>query len=282
MTGAALARLTIKVLAPLLGADRAQRATAQAYAVAYLVFYYVTIQYARAALGILWVVLTPVTFLAIYLPVLTYVFKADLPNATGPYDYALFMVGGFLPWGAFADSVGQGSGSIAQNAGIVRHAPMPPALLPVVKVTGSFLGLVIGVVVYAIVLAAVGRFPGVRLVLLPVALVLYYAFTLGVTWFLASASVFARDLVQLIPTFLLVEFFACPIVYHPDMAPGPLGGVVRWNPLTPFLALFRAALAPTAAFAWGDLALAGAWALVAFAVGTFTFKKLEDGFTDAL
>lgn len=283
MTGASLARLAQTLVTPVLGAERAGRAVAQAYAVLYLVFYYLSVQYAKAALGLLWVLLTPAIFLAVYLPVLLYVFKAEPPpGIKDATDYALFLLGGFLPWGAFAEGFGQGSQSIVANQGIVRHSPTPAAMLPVIKVTSSFVALMIATGIFLVVLASFDRFPGVRLLLLPLAALLLYLFTLGATWFTSSVSVYLRDVLHVVPTILLVEFFACPIVYAPSQAAGVLAPFVAWNPLTPFLALFRAAVAPDAPFAWWDLGLAGGWAAAALLIGGLTFRRLQDGFNDAL
>jgi lipopolysaccharide transport system permease protein len=250
--------------------------------VLYLVYYYLSAQYARAVLGIVWVVLTPLLFLAVYLPVLTKVFNGKLAGATGPYDYALYMIAGFLPWSAFSEGFGQGAGSVVNSANIVRHAPMPPSLLPAIRVSSAFTALAVGIAIYIPVLAMLGRFPGARLLLLGPSLLVFYVFTLGVSWLASSLAVYVRDILQLLPTLLMIEFFACPVVYHPDDAPGALRTLVQWNPITPFLAIFRASLAPAAEFAWIDLAAATAWAVGALLVGSRTFRHLEGGFGDAL
>lgn len=278
-----LARLALAALGPLIGEARARQVVGQTCAVLFLVYYYLALQYARAALGLLWVLLTPAIFLAVYLPVLLYVFRVEPPPGTrDATDYALFLLGGFLPWGAFAEGLGQGSQSIVANTSIVRHSPTPPALLPVIKVTAAFVALLIGTALFVGVLAAFGRFPGVRLALLLPAVALLYGFTLGVTWLASSVSVYVRDVLQVVPTVLLVEFFAAPVVYAPSQAPGLYGALVHWNPLSPYLALFRAAVAPAAPFAWSDLGLASAWTVVALVVGALSFRRLQDGFGDAL
>jgi lipopolysaccharide transport system permease protein len=277
-----LPQACVRALTPVVGASSAELAIARLYAVFYLVFYYVSAHYARALLGIVWLVLTPLLFLAVYVPVLTHVFHGELPGSTSPYDYALFIVTGFLPWGAFSDGFAQGAASVAANPGVVRHAPIPPSFLPLIRVSAAFTGLLVGIVILLPVLAALGRFPGERLVLLAPSFVLLYGFTLGVSWLASSLAVFVRDVLQLIPTLLLIEFFACPVVYHPSQAKGLLDTFVQWNPITPFLALFRASLAPTAEFAWHDLGVACAWTLGALVVGIATFKRYEGDFGDAL
>ena len=284
MIGASLAPLAIRLTTPFVGSTRAQWLVARGYAIAYLVYFQLTAQNAKATLGLLWVVMAPALFLAVYLPILTYVFHAKLPGGT-ELDYALFIVVGYLLWGAFSDGFLQGASSIALNPGAVQNSAAPAGLLPVVKVTTAFAGLFATLLLYLAILVVVGRFPGVRLVLAPVAFTLFYAFTLGAALLFSSVAVYFRDLLQLLPTLLLLEFFACPIVYAPSMVTGRIALVLQVNPLTPFLALFRAALAPTASFApfaWLDLGLASAWAFGLLVLGTLVFRKLQDGFSDAL
>src|SRR5690606_38036067 len=56
------------VLSPLLGPDRSRRAAAYLYAVGLLLVYSFQEQHRRAVLGLLWMLATPVLFLAVYLP----------------------------------------------------------------------------------------------------------------------------------------------------------------------------------------------------------------------
>jgi ABC-type polysaccharide/polyol phosphate export permease len=277
-----LPQALVTCLGPVLGSSRAEFVVARVYAVFYLVFYYLSAQYARALLGILWIVLTPLLFLAIYLPVLTLAFHGKLSESDSSYDLAFFMVAGILPWAAFSDGFGQAAGCLVSSPGIVRHAPIPPSLLPAIRVSGAFTGLLIGLTVFVVVLSGLGRFPGVRLLLLPPSFVLFFCFTLGLSWLASSVSVHVRDMLPFLPTLLQIEFFACPIVYPPSLAPGVFTTLIHLNPLTPFLALFRAALGPSAPFAWMDLAFASVWSLSALVLGFRTFRKLEDGFGDAL
>jgi ABC-type polysaccharide/polyol phosphate export permease len=266
----------------MMGSTKAQILVSRIYAVIHLVSFQLSAQYSKAALGIVWVILTPALFLAVYLPVLTYVFKATLPGAQSPYDFPLFMIVGYLAWMAFSDGFLQGASSIAHNPSVIQNSPAPPILLPVVKVTAAFVGLAITLALYLVIAACLGRFPGERLLLLPVAFGIFYVFTLGAALIFASIAVYVRDVLQLLPTLLLIEFFACPIVYASSLVAGRMALALAANPLTPLLAILRASLAPVAPFAWMDLGLASAWACVLMLVGWFLFRRLQDGFSDAL
>jgi ABC-type polysaccharide/polyol phosphate export permease len=281
---ARLALALIRVLTPVVGEPRAQWLVGRTYALLYLARYYLVAQYAKASLGVLWVALAPVLLAAVYLPVFLFIFKAKLPQRESNLDYALFALAGLMVWAAVQDALGQGVGALIHNASIVRHAPTPPAMLPVVKVLGAFAGLGVGLAIFVVVLVATGQSPGARVVLVPVAFALLLAATLGFALLLAVAAAYVRDVAQALPTVLAVEFFAAPIVYPLASADGSpwILFAIRANPLTPFLALARAGLLPWEPFAWSDLGLATAWGLGTLAVGAWTFRKLEAGLSDVL
>jgi ABC-type polysaccharide/polyol phosphate export permease len=278
--GARAALAFVRVLTPIAGEPRAQWVVGRAYALLYLARYSIAAQYGKALLGILWVAISPLLLIAVYLPVFLYVFQGKLPGGGTPFDYALFCLVGLMAWAAVQDALGQGAGSLVYNASIVRHAPTPPAMLPIVKVLGSFAGLGFGVLVLVVVFACAGRSSGARLALAPVAYLLFLAATLGVALALAALSAYVRDVLQMLPTLLAIEFFAAPIVYEPT--DGFIAIAVGFNPLSPFLKLFRAALIAGQPFLWGDLGLAAAWAALAVVAGGAIFRRLEAGLGDVV
>jgi lipopolysaccharide transport system permease protein len=279
---ARLAFALIRILAPAIGEPRAQWLVSRVYAILYLVRFYIASQLARTSLGFLWVGLAPLLLVAVYLPIFLVVFKVRLPGHDSPLDYTLFALVGLIAWNSVADAIAQSTGSLVYNATVVRHAPTPPIMLPIIKVLTAFVWLVVGFAVLIVILAAMGRNPGVRLALLPGALGLLLAFLVGLGLFLSAAAAYVHDLVQVLPTLLAVEFFAAPITYAPEMVTGRLVPIVQWNPLTPFLALFRCSFLPWEPFAWSDLALAGAWATGVFVLGIVTFRALEGGLRDVV
>jgi ABC-2 type transport system permease protein len=273
----------ISALGPVLGEPRAQWLVGRVYALVYLARYYLAAQHARARLGVFWVALAPLLLMAVYLPVFLYVFKQRLPDRPSELDYALHCLVGLMAWAAVSEAIGQGGGSLVTHSSIVRHAPTPPAMLPIVKVLGAFAGLAVGLATFLLVLALSGNWPGVRLVMLPVSFGLLLVATIGATLALSALAAYVRDLLQALPTLLAVEFFAAPIVYPLSKEWDPwIQFGLGLNPLTPFLSLLRASLLPWHPFAWDDLGLACAWTAGAVVVGGAVFRKLEPGLGDVV
>lgn len=282
------ARLLTRALSGPLGPTRARALVGRVYTVLTMVLYSVQAQYERTLLGLLWALVTPLLFLAVYLPLFTIVFNVRMEGAeSDPLHFPLYVIGGFLAWNGFTEGFNSGATSLVMNPGVVKHSPAPPAILPLVKVLSSFVALCAGLVIFVLLLTAVGRFPGTRLFLLPVAVGLLFVFTWGLALMVSALAMLLRDVLQIVTTVLLVEFFACPLIYSRAMVLGPHGDrldlllMLEVNPLTPFFDLFRAGLLPDHPYTWGTVVLAACWASLALAVGRYVFLRLEGSFADA-
>lgn len=268
------------LLRPLLGAAGAGRAVGYAYAVVTLVAYAFHEQYRRAALGLLWVLLTPVLFLAVYLPL-----SATLAGAAAsPADRAagaLHVALGFLAWIAVVEGVQGGATSLVTNPDVVRNAPIPLSVLPCVRVGAALLRAAIGLsLLLALLALGLAPWPGQRLALLPVALAALGGLALGLALLISAVAAVFRDLLQIVPTLLLLWFFASPIVFLPRGLGEEYAALVRLNPVTPGVTLLRAAFNPAAPLEARDLWLAAGWAAASLLLGAAVFRLLSRRFAD--
>lgn len=276
------ARLATAAVKPFLGAPRAEALVGRGYALIALVYYSLRAQYARAALGLLWSLLTPLLFMAVYLPLFLYVFRAPDAVPGGELAFPMYVIIGFLAWNAFTEAIQSGAGSLVYNTNVVRHSPTPSIMLPLIKVTASFVGLGVGLVCLAVALLAFGFRPGWNICFLPVAVLLSFVFTAGLVLLVAALAMYVRDVLQILSTILLIEFFAVPILYPITMIPERFRIYIELNPLTPFLNIIRGSLFPTAVpLEPRDIGLAAAYALGSLVLGLLVFKRLEPGFSDA-
>lgn len=265
-----------RALGPIVGRERARRAVGWTYAVVTLVSYSIKVQYARAFLGMLWTLVAPALLVAVYLPVLSGNVDAAAHELLGPdrLAFPLYVVIGFLVYGAFGQAIQNGASSLALSPEVVHHSPIPLSILPLVKVAQAVVGLVFSLSVVLIVVIATSGWPGFRIVLVAPAMFFLFLTTLGIALVLSGIAVLFRDTIQILSALLLVEFFAVPIVYLPTSLTGTQALLMQANPLAPLLALFRAALNPHYPFAWMDLGLAAAWSVPLFVAGRLVFRRL--------
>tara|TARA_R110002072_G_scaffold51608_2_gene138384 strand:- start:365 stop:1198 length:834 start_codon:yes stop_codon:yes gene_type:complete len=273
------------ILSPIVGEKSARERVGYAYAVWTLLVYNLRAQHGRAVLGVLWTLLVPLIFLAVYVPILSGMMSgssgAEDLIGSGRLAFPVYVLCGFLPWMAFVDAVQSGGACLASNAGVVHHSPIPLTILPIVKVLNGLVGLLLGSGFLFLFLAAVGRFPGPSVLLFPVAVALLGALAAGLALLFSALTVYVRDMIQIVATILQIEFFAAPLLYTPDMIGNPIGEMlIAANPMTPYLNLFRASFIREFPFAALDLVLAVVYAAVALIVGTVVFRKLELGMAD--
>lgn len=266
------------LLRPLLGDDAARRGCGHVYAIWTLVLYSFQEQHRRAFLGLLWLFFTPILFLAVYLPVASTIVPPDQSERLGgPYAFSIFVALGFVAWICFVEGVQGGATSLVTNPDLVRHSPIPLWVLPAVKVLAAVVRVVICVAILLGLLTALGRWPGTRLLLFPVALLSLAGFTCGLALITASVAAVFRDLLQVLSTLLLVWFFAAPITYIPE---GRLLTLALMNPITPSLTLLRASFLPAYAYTAADVGMALAWAALSLVLGSLVFRRLSWSFAD--
>lgn len=270
-------------LRPLFGDERARRACGYLYAVVTLVAYTFEEQYRRAVLGLVWVLLTPLLFLAVYVPIS--IALAPLTGdslaqrAAGPLHVAL----GFLAWIAFVEGVQNGATSLVTSPDVVRTSPISLSVLPAVRVLAALFRSASGMALLLLLFLAAGGRPGARVFLLPLALAALGGLILGLALLASAVAAVFRDLLQVLPTLVLLWFFASPVVFLPSDS-SALGEMHRWvlllNPVTPALNLVRASFLAGAPLGSRDLVMACGWAAISLALGGLVFRRLSPRFGD--
>lgn len=193
-------------------------------------------RFSGSALGIFWAVLQPLTLVAVYWFVFTYMFSRG--PASGNDGYIYFLISGLLPWLGINEGVIRSTTTIVDNAPMVRRLAFRSEILVVVPNASALIFELIGLVLFLGLLLLRGVAPRL-LWLLPFALLLQFAMQVGVGWFVAASYVVFRDLLPILGFALSVAFYLSPILYP---VAGRFEKFFVWNPMTPLLGLFRSAM----------------------------------------
>jgi ABC-type polysaccharide/polyol phosphate export permease len=200
------------------------------------------LKYKRSSLGVAWSLLNPLIMMAIY----TAVFSVFLRVVNSPHYWAL-VLGGLLSWLFFANALGSATVAFAQSANLISKVYFPIEALPVASVLANFVNFAISLVVFLVVIV-IARLPlGPSLMLLPVILLAQLAFTLGLSLFVATITVYFRDLEHLIGLALTALFYLSPVLYPLNPAALPHGAArfIPWlnlNPMSWFLESYHSVL----------------------------------------
>jgi lipopolysaccharide transport system permease protein len=233
-------------------------------------------------LGTAWAILSPLSLLALFTFVFTFVFPSRLPGHAGSLPFVIWLMSGYGPWLAINEGISSSTGSIVSNAGIIKNISFKSELLPIV---GALLGLVPLAVSFFIIVPLQlfsGIWPTAAYLALPFVVLLQIVFVSGLGLFLAALNVFVRDTALALPTVLTLLLFASPIFYRLSSYPGGIGKFLVYNPIYVIADCFRAivldgVLPPL----WMVLYLTATSALV-FIGGLLWFRRLKPFFDTRL
>jgi teichoic acid transport system permease protein len=225
-------------------------------------------------LGVLWIVLKPLSMAIIYGTIFNFV----IAGPARPEDFVQFLLVGVFVFEFFTGSFGGGAKAVTGNAKLVQSLGFPRILLPVSVVAEQAMRMIPVVALLFILLIVLGEPITWSWVLLIPILALMAVFNLGAALIVARLSVSARDVQQVIPIVNRVLFYVSGIFFNVDgaLAEVPvLLAIAQLIPTYDFVAIARDVLlgsyaAPT--IAW---IAAPAWALFAILFGVIYFWRAE-------
>jgi ABC-2 type transport system permease protein len=199
------------------------------------------VRYARSWLGYLWTIIDPLAMALIYFVVFAVIFKR--PDA-GHHPYFLFLLIGLLVWQWFNASVNETSRALLAESKLVRSTNLPRELwvirVVIAKGIEFMLSLPVLVVFVAIYIVRGDTHLNWRLIFFPVGLAVQFVLQIGIGLLLAPATVLADDTIRVVRIVLRMLFYATPIIYTLNMAPGWLQRLLWFNPLSGIMELYRA------------------------------------------
>lgn len=226
-------------------------------------------------LGWLWPLARQLAQFAVLLLIFTSVVDLEI------HDYPAFLLTGLVAWSWFSNGLTDGTGSLIAHRHLLFRPRCPAAVLPVAASAVALVDSLIALPVLLGIVAVSGDLaPSV--LFLPVLAVIQLLLVCGLAWLASAASVYLRDVAQIVIVGLLLLFYLTPVFYETARVPDDYEWVIRLNPLTPLLEGYRDVLVdghlPPALPIAEVAAASAAFALIGFLV----FQRLRQGFVDEL
>lgn len=213
------------------------------------------------------------------LGVLVFVFSSVLD--LGIPDFPVYVFSGLVAWSAFSTGLSAASTSLIDQRHLVFQPRLPTAVLPVVAVIVPFVDVLMAAPVLLLMLILSGELHATAL-LFPLVLAVQLVLMVGLAWLVAPASVYVRDVPNVVTLGLMVLFYLTPVFYSLHKIPQQYEWLLQLNPMTTLLDLDRALLLglpyPNVAHILGTVALS---AILAVA-GWFAFERMRPGLVDSL
>jgi lipopolysaccharide transport system permease protein len=239
-------------------------------------------RYKGSMLGIIWAVLTPVVMITIFTFLFAGVFGARFGASSSPWDYALYLFCGLLPWTMFQETVQSSATTIITHSNLVKRVLFPLETLPAAQAFASLGNQLFGTIALLIASLVLGHQLSVTVLWLPVLLVPQLVLTLGVAWLVASLGVFLRDLAQGLSLFLMAWMYLTPIIYPESIVPDKYRALINLNPFTALVRSYRRTMLEGQAPDWAGLASFSLFAIVVFGFGYWWFARTRKNFADVL
>jgi ABC-type polysaccharide/polyol phosphate export permease len=192
-------------------------------------------RYRGSVLGMGWSLLQPVVMATIFTAAFSGLFHES------PASYFLYVLSGLACWNFVTNSTSSGCSCYFQADSYIRQQPVPLAVYPLRIALGTMTHfLIVAGFCLLMAMCVLGRLNPIALLSIPTSLLLL----LMLGWALATlgglATVHFRDTRHLIEVSFQVLFYITPVFYPADKLPrGLLSQLLHFNPVLPFLDLFR-------------------------------------------
>jgi lipopolysaccharide transport system permease protein len=233
------------------------------------------LKYRGSVLGVFWSLLKPLFLIIVYTLAFKYVVRIKMEN------YAFFLFIGLLPWNFFQGAVMASTGSIIDNANLIKKVLFPRVVLPVSTVLFNLSQFLLALAVFLPLFFVIGNISlnWVLLLFFPL-IALHLLFILGISFFLSALTSSFRDIVHLADVGLVLIFWVTPVIYPITMVPAKFQYLMKLNPLAAF------AIAYQEIVFWGripDLLITASifgWTLSFCLLGFFIFKWYDPFFAE--
>ena len=232
------------------------------------------VKYKRSVLGVLWSLLYPLMTMAVMAIIFSNVFKFSVPGI----NYLVYLLSGLIMFNYFSEATNLGMSSVVANFSLINKVYMPKYIFPLSKCLFVGINFLLTLIpLYAVILLTGTGLNWYHL-LLPIAYICLFMFTLGVSLILATIAVFMRDMFYVYGIIIMLWTYLTPIMYDITMLSEPFRTILKFNPMYQLITFVREIILyntmPSMTSFLGII-LSGVGFLL---LGIFVFKKNQDKF----
>lgn len=231
-----------------------------------------TKKYKRTVLGVAWSVLSPLLTLLVMNLIFGALLGSDIEH------YTIYLFSGQLVFSFFNESTNEGMTSLLNNAEIFTKVNVPKYMFLFSKNVSSLINFGITLCIYFLFVLINGIPITWKFLLLLYPIACLVVFNVGVGLILSAVYVFFRDIQYLYGIFTMLLMYMSAIFYSIETFPQIGRNLFLLNPVYVYIRYFRKiVIEGTVPSLWFHLIAAG-YALIAFAVGFFIYKRKNHSF----
>jgi ABC-type polysaccharide/polyol phosphate export permease len=215
----------------------------------------------------------------VQLGVLVFIFGSVLD--LGIEHFAVFVFSGLIAWNWFSAGIGVASTSLLDHRHLLHQPRLPPAVIPIVAVVVPLVDVLMALPVLVLLLEIEAGVP-LTILLIPVLVAAQLVLMSGIAWLTSSASVFLRDVPNMVLVGLNVLFYLTPVFYGLKVIPEKYADLLDLNPMATVVTSYRAILLGESLPGTFAIVYTVVLSLALTGLGFFLFARLQNRFVDNL
>jgi len=234
----------------------------------------IKLKYRRSFLGYIWSMLNPLLTMLVMVIVFSNLFAKNVVN------FPIYLLIGNLLFTFMSVAVTRALTSVLGNAGLLKKVYVPKYIFTLAVVTSEFVTFLFSMGALIILIFATKTSFTIRFLFVIIPIIQLFIFTIGLSLFMAQATVFFRDMVYIWQVFSTAWLYLSCIFYPVSILPDWLYIIVsRYNPMYFYITLFRNFTLEGPNVGSLDLAIRGAVsAVLMLFVGLISFSYSKNKF----
>jgi lipopolysaccharide transport system permease protein len=238
----------------------------------------VKVRYKQTLLGVIWVILQPLSAALIF--ALIFGRFAKLPSSEIPYMLYVYIA--MLPWNIFSGALQRAGTSLISDSRLISKVYFPRIVIPIASSSAVLIDFCVAFIVGMILIVSYEVYPTWRWIALPAFLMLALLLTLGVALFFSALNVYYRDFMYALPFVIQVWMYASPIAYSTEIVPDSIRPFYAINPMVGVIDGFRWAMLDLGNFPTTSVGISVMLTLFIFGGGMLVFQRIENNFADVI
>ena len=205
------------------------------------------VRYKRSALGFVWVTLNPLLTTIVLSIAFSFLFGKSQPS------YPVFVLGGLIIWGLFAQGSVAAMGNLVGNGSTLRRMYIPPSVFVISAVGSALVNLVFTIVPFFLIALALRAPLGWTWIYVLVACIQVTLFTLGMGLIVSTMVVFFNDVYEMYMVLLTAFNYLTPVFYPIRILPLWLQRLEVYNPMYLYVSAAQRAVVGTTLTVGGQI-----------------------------